>query len=129
MLVLPFFVVLVALISFGAFFIGQNATEREAPETTNCESVGSSHVVEIKNDRFTPDSVDAKICDELTIVNKDDKLRLVAFGVHSQHIYYDGVTEKTLKKDQQLTVTLNQTGTYIFHDHLQEEVQGEFSVQ
>lgn len=114
---------------FGTFWLGKNATKRQAAEAQNCQAEGPSHVIEIKNDKFTPDYIDAKICDKLTIVNRDDKLRLVAFGVHDEHIYYDGVTEKVLKKDEQLTISLNQAGIYIFHDHLQEEVQGRFKVQ
>ncbi|HEX5797962.1 MAG TPA: cupredoxin domain-containing protein [Candidatus Saccharimonadales bacterium] len=128
-LLLPAFFIFVALISFGTFFIAKNATKREAVKAEDCESIGLEHSVEVKNDEFAPKSVDAKICDELTIINRDEKLRLIAFGLHNEHIYYNGVTEKILKKDEELTITLNQAGTYIFHDHLQEEVQGEFSVQ
>ncbi len=129
LLFLPIFTAVVILIGIGTFLMGKNATKRETAAVQDCHFKGSAHTVEIKNDRFIPESVNAKICEELTIVNKDDKLRLVAFGVHNQHIYYGGMTEKVLKSDQELTVTLNQAGTYIVHDHLQEEVQGEFSVQ
>ncbi|MEX2014702.1 MAG: cupredoxin domain-containing protein [Candidatus Saccharimonadales bacterium] len=127
--VVPGFLALVILISFGTFFIGKNTAKREAAQVEDCLTKGPDHMIEIKNDKFTPESVDAKICDELTIVNKDEKLRLVAFGLHDKHIYYDGITENALKKDESMTITLNQIGTYIFHDHLQEEVEGQFSVQ
>jgi hypothetical protein len=128
-LLLPVFFAFVVLISFGTFFIAKNATKREAPPVEDCKAVGQNHLAEVKNDEFAPKSVDAKICDELTIINKDEKLRLMAFGVHNEHIYYYGVSEQVLKKDEELTITLNRAGTYIFHDHLQEEVQGEFIVQ
>lgn len=128
-LIFPLFIAVILLIGGGTFWVGKNASKREKAETVDCPDKGPNHTVEIKNTQIIPESVNANICDELTLVNKDDKLRLIAFGVHDSHIYYSGVTEKVLKKDESLTITLNQAGTYIFHDHLQEEVQGQFSVQ
>lgn len=104
------------------------ANEREKAEV-ECEQIGLEHFVDVKDNKMQPEVTKAKLCDRLTITNKDGRLRLAAFGLHNEHIYYNGITEKVLKKDEMLTITLNQTGTYIFHDHLQEEVQGQFIVQ
>lgn len=123
------FLAILAGVIFGTFSIGKSATKQQKAEVVDCQTKGSTHTVEVKNDQITPESISATVCDELTIINKDDKLRLMAFGVHDAHIYYNGVTEKILKKDEGLTVTLNQTGTYIFHDHLQDDVQGQFNVR
>lgn len=128
-LVLPIFLIFIMLIAFGTFWLGKSTTKRQAAEIHDCQSEGQNRVVEIKNDKFTPDHIDASVCDKLTIINRDDKLRLIAFGVHDQHIYYNGVTEKAIKTDEELPITLNQLGVYIIHDHLQEEVQAEFKVQ
>lgn len=127
-LALLIFISVVSLISIGTFFVGKNSTKSDVAKE-DCRSTGLTHTVEIKNDRISPAQIDAKICDRLIIVNKDEKLRLMAFGVHDEHIYYSGITEKPLSKDQELAVTLEQRGAYLFHDHLQDEVTGQFSVQ
>lgn len=125
------FIAIVAIISASTFWIGKNAAKSKSQraEIVDCQNKGEFHAVEIKNNQAIPALTKAKLCDKLTIVNKDDKLRLMAFGNHNAHIKYNGITEKTLKKDESLSVTLNQAGTYIFHDHLQEEVGGQFIVQ
>jgi hypothetical protein len=128
-LIFSLFPALVVLISFSVFWIGKNATKYEAVKVQDCRLKGNEYIAEIKNDQIAPAFIDTTICDQLTVINKDDKLRLVAFGVHDSHITYDGIVEKVLKKDESLTITLNQAGTYLFHDHLQEEVQAQFRVE
>lgn len=93
-----------------------------------CGTSGHNHRVEIKNDAATPDKVEAKLCDKLTITNLDSKDRKVSFGVHDRHISYDGITEQILRQGQSFTVNLNQAGDYIYHDHFQEETGGSFNV-
>jgi hypothetical protein len=82
----------------------------------------------ISNDVVTPDHIQASRCDRLTIINRDDKRREVAFGAHDKHVAYDGVLQRLLRKDESLTVDLVQTGDYHFHDHFQDEVEGTFTV-
>lgn len=92
------------------------------------EFQGTMHTVEIRNSEMEPASIVTKRCDKLTIINRDDVLRKIAFGQHDNHVAYDGVVEKELTKGQQLTITLNRVGDFLFHDHDQEEVQGTFLV-
>ncbi len=95
----------------------------------NCK--GSNHPaqhVTIANNFVQPALTQAKLCDTLTITNSDDTQRLMAFGPHDHHIEYDGTSEKLLAKGQSLTVTLNKAGTFIFHDHLEQQVLGQFIV-
>src|SRR3989344_4139794 len=66
----------------------------------------ASHQVRIRADKASPAHIDAKLCDKLTITNRDDRDRLMAFGQHDNHISYDGVSERVLGKGQSLTVTL-----------------------
>ncbi len=96
---------------------------------TQCSGSHASHQVNIQNNQVNPAHTDGKLCDTLTITNKDNRVRLVAFGEHDNHQPYDGVTEKALKQNESLTITFNQAGSYLFHDHLQEEAQGTFTVQ
>ncbi|MDB5185538.1 MAG: hypothetical protein JWL85_61 [Candidatus Saccharibacteria bacterium] len=93
-----------------------------------CEATKASRVITIQNNTVMPAHVQADTCDTLTIKNTDDKLRRMAFGRHDQHMAYNGIIEKPLKKDESFTVTLNKSGTYLVHDHLQEEVGADFTV-
>ncbi len=114
----------IVLITF--YLAGRYLSSNNDP--SNCESKKTKHTVTIQNDEVSPKNTEASICDVLVITNADDKLRLVAFGQHDRHITYDGVEEENLRKNESITITLNTTGTYTFHDHLQDEVIGEFTV-
>ena len=92
-------------------------------------SDGTVHKIIIKNDTVLPSHTDAKKCDTLTIINLDDRQRLMAFGRHENHISYDGISERLVGKGQSLTVRLITTGTFLFHDHAQDGVNGDFTVQ
>jgi hypothetical protein len=70
----------------------------------------------------------AKLCDRLTITNQDPVNRLMAFGIHDRHITYDGITTQQLRSNQSFSVTLVQPGNYIFHDHLDDDVEASFTV-
>ena len=105
-----------------------NDSNAKQPTVIQCISKGPTHVVTIQNDAANPKHTDGKVCDVLTIINNDNKVRLMAFGPHEEHRAYDGVTEQELKQGQSLTITLNQAGTFEFHDHIGDIVQGDFTV-
>jgi hypothetical protein len=115
--------VLVAGVLIVAFSAGGKSTS-----TTSCASTGASHVVAIKNDKLDHANVTGKRCDTLTIRNLDDTVREVGFGPHDHHQPYDGVAEKVLRKNQSLTVTMVQTGSFHYHDHFHDEITGTFTV-
>jgi plastocyanin len=94
----------------------------------SCTTKGIAHAVTIESNVVSPQHTDAALCDTLTIVSMDNRIRLIAFGTHDDHQPYDGVSEKTLEKNQSFTVTLDQAGTFTFHDHLEESVEGTFTV-
>lgn len=96
-------------------------------ETGACKELGISHIVTIKNDEVIPLHTAAAKCDTLTFINSDD-LREIAFGAHPNHDVYAGETELLIRKGGSETITLSDPGTYQFHDHLQEEVAGNFTV-
>jgi len=96
--------------------------------TATCTTTGVAHTVTIANGEVSPQHTDAALCDTLTILSKDNRIRLMAFGAHDDHQPYDGVGEKTLEQNQSFTVTLDQAGTFTFHDHLDDRVQGTFTV-
>lgn len=93
-----------------------------------CPKIGATHSISVHGEAITPEHTEALLCDKLVITNQDNMIRLMAFGLHDHHQPYDGVTEKALAQGQSLSVVLNQTGTFTFHDHLHDEVQGSFTV-
>ena len=123
-------VIIVSIGTFvGAFRLGPVLSKTSEKHSKVCESTHkATHTVTIENDIASPGKTDAKLCDTLTIINKDRAPRLIAFGQHDRHITYDGVTEQHLGQGQSLSVTLNQPGSFIFHDHDNEEVGGTFTV-
>ena len=97
--------------------------------TGACHENGTNHQVIIKNGQATPFYTNAKKCDTLTFINEDSETREIAFGPHENHISYAGETELSAMKGRGVTMSLSETGTYTFHDHLHEETNGEFTVK
>jgi hypothetical protein len=113
----------------GSMYLASHLDQTAAGHSRACASgTGVNHRVVIQNDTVTPGNTQAALCDTLTITDLDGKPRLIAFGPHEDHVAYDGVEEKMLSKGQSLTVTLVQAGSFRFHDHTQDEIQGTFSV-
>lgn len=82
----------------------------------------------IENNTILPVVIHAHLCDKITVLNKDNVVRRIAFGKHEQHIIYDGIEETLLAKGKSFTFVLNQTGTFLYHDHEDESVKAEFVV-
>ncbi len=123
------FVLVATSVVFATLYLsGKYLNKNELDQTANCESLKVKHTVTIQDDRMNPEHTDSTLCDTLTITNLDSKFRLISFGKHERHIAYDGITEKGLKQNESITVTLNKAGEFLFHDHNQDEVQGEFTV-
>lgn len=106
-----------------------NQSKAKEEKTVACAGAkGTRHEVKIQNDQVTPKHTDGRLCDTLVITNLDPKVREIAFGVHSQHVAYDGIEEEPVDQTKSLTVTLNKTGEFLFHDHDQDDVRGTFTV-
>lgn len=82
----------------------------------------------ISNGRVDPSHVTGRLCDTLQIVNRDSVIRELAFGPHYHHLTYDGITEEVVGPGQGIVITMNKIGTYHFHDHLHEDIIGDFTV-
>jgi len=120
----------IALTIWGAIYATNLLSNNKQAAASHVCVVGSHkiYVAVIKSDQVSPKHTDARLCDKLTITNLDNEQRIIAFGQHEKHTAYDGVEERVLDKGQSLTVELNKTGTYKFHDHEHDEVQGTFTV-
>ena len=147
---LYFFVATIGIVAFvvgGSIFIMNNLHYNMSPtdklakiandegiyqvggkETGACQGQHANHQVTIKNNEVSPLHIEADKCDTLTIINEDDYIREIAFGQHPNHDVYAGETEVVIKTSKSKTITLSEIGTFRFHDHLQEETTGTFSV-
>lgn len=97
-------------------------------QTGACKVSYKNHQVVIKNGIVTPNYVVAGKCDSLTFINEDDEVREIGFGGHPRHDGYAGQDDLLVYNGRPKTITLNQTGSYIFHDHLDPTVEGSFTV-
>jgi cytochrome o ubiquinol oxidase operon protein cyoD len=97
-------------------------------KTGACEHIGASHIVTISGGKVSPVHTEARLCDSLTFLNQDASVREIAFGPHPAHRAYAGETDQNVYKGRGKTITLNQSGTYLFHDHFDPAVTGDFTV-
>jgi cytochrome o ubiquinol oxidase subunit IV len=87
------------------------------------------HQVTIRNGTVDPNRTEARFCDRLLIINEDDEVREITFGTHPQHESYAGESELVVRKGRAKTLILNEPGSYQFHDHLDSETAGYFTVK
>lgn len=114
----------------GVYMAAHSMLGSHKEATLNCNTrQAAEYIVTIKGDQLDINDIHAKPCDTLTIINADQKLRLMAFGVHDHHQTYAGLTEQTLRPNDRMTIRLTQRGSYTFHDHLSTDIDGRFTVQ
>lgn len=97
-------------------------------KTGACQAIGADHKITIGNGDVSPDYMTANLCDTLTFISQDDVLHEITFGSHPNHRTYSGEGELSLRKGRNKTITLNQSGEYKFHDHLNPNLTGDFTV-
>jgi cytochrome o ubiquinol oxidase subunit IV len=100
----------------------------DGEKTGACQGVHPNHKVTIADGKVNPAYTEARHCDTLTFINEDDRPREIAFGPHPRHDSYAGESELAVRKGRPKTITLNQLGAYIFHDHNDPKVTGNFKV-
>lgn len=98
-------------------------------DTGACQELYDNHKVTIENGKAYPSSITAKRCDTLTFINEDDEVIEIAFGEHPDHGVYAGYSELIIvKKGRGKTITLSETGSHQFHDHINPDINGEFTI-
>lgn len=97
-------------------------------KTGACQGKKASHLVTITDGVAYPLRTEARLCDTLTFINEDEKTLEIAFGPHPKHDVYGGETEVSVRNGRSETITLNEPGTYMFHDHLRPSTSGYFIV-
>ena len=95
-----------------------------------CKSASkpTHYTVTIQGGKVSNNALTAQKCDTLTITNEDSAIREVAFGPHDHHVAYDGIEERIIHQNESVTVTLIKAGTFHWHDHIHDEVEGNFTV-
>lgn len=110
------------LISFG--FTAGVVYQQKIYEKKECGVSKKAHTVTIEKDRFKPTEIRVKRCDTLTFLNADDKLHSAVFGTHDNHVPYGDFAQEYLLPKERISLRLFQSGSYLFHDHLHEEIKG-----
>lgn len=127
--VLAAVLVLSAITVFVTLKLANRQTSKAILTDKDClDKAHTDYIISIENDQMDPKSISASQCDTLTVINKDETNRLIAFGPHDSHTPYDGVSEQVLLKNQSLQITLVQAGNFIVHDHAHQDVQSTFTV-
>jgi hypothetical protein len=109
------------------FYLGEEPHQPDIHAVCG-DKKGVNHTLVIKHDTITPKEVNAQRCDTLTIINQDDKQRRLAFGEHTHHQSYDGVDGKLVGQNEQIMLTLTESGKFMIHDHFQDSVHAYFTV-
>jgi cytochrome o ubiquinol oxidase subunit IV len=97
-------------------------------KTGACQEVYANHIIVISDGQISPLYTTAHLCDTITFTNMDKVAREIGFGSHPVHNGYAGHDDLLVDKGRNKTITLNQAGTYQFHDHLDPTVTGAFTV-
>ncbi len=97
-------------------------------KTGACANIGANHQVIIQNGQLSPLHTDAQLCDSLSFINKDATAHDIVFGSYAQPEGYGGESGLTVRPGRSKTITLNQLGSHLFHDHLHSETAGYFTV-
>lgn len=97
-------------------------------KTGACQGQHANHKITIQNGQVSPLYTYAQKCDILTFINEDNDVREITFGTHPEHGVYGGENELVVRNGRAKSITLSESGTYQFHDHLQAETAGYFTV-
>lgn len=89
---------------------------------------GTVYKIELKSNQASPNHVDARLCDTIMLINMDDQVRDIEFGVHEEHVMYAGEGGQEIRPGRNMVITLTELGTFRFHDHIQDRISGDFTV-
>jgi len=93
-------------------------------ETGACQGTNDNHIVTIKDDKANPIHTQANRCDTLTFLNKDKAKHYMMFDPPA----YGGEDMIVLDDGRPETITLNQSGSFMFHDHMIQSLSGHLTV-
>lgn len=97
--------------------------------TGACKENKKNHIVTLKNGMSDPTHVMAKHCDTLTFINGDNHERELIFRTEGGEVSYGGEDSVVLDDGRPETITLNETGIFIFQDRETPALSGHFMVE
>jgi cytochrome o ubiquinol oxidase operon protein cyoD len=106
----------------------ENIAQVGGEETGACKENKQNHIITISAGTLSPAYVKAKRCDTLTFLNRDKINREIGFGNHPEDISYGGEDKVLLDDGRPETITLNEVGYFVFHDHNDSSLVGSFYV-
>ncbi len=106
----------------------ENIAQIGGRETGACNELRNNHIITISGGVTDPSAINAKRCDTLTFINEDDFDHEIGFGVHPDDVSYGGLFEIVLDDGRPETITLNEVGDFVFHDHYDPNITGSFTV-
>lgn len=140
--------VAILIVTGGSMFIINNLHGRMAPtditkklaqdegiasvggkSTGACQGVFKNHRVTISAGIIDVPVSEARLCDTLTFVNRDSEVRTISFGQYPKRESYSGINELKVTRSRTKSITLNQEGTYMFHDIGDPRISGFFIVK
>ena len=106
-------------------YLSRKSDAKIAEATKECpaNTPTTNHLWLISGNEFQPTSMSIPRCDTVTVLNKDDRTRYIAFGEHDSHIEYDGLDEQILHASQSFDFVAIEIGTFKIHDHLDDHVE------
>jgi cytochrome o ubiquinol oxidase operon protein cyoD len=106
----------------------ENIAQVSGAATGACQGNHANHQVTITNGTVSELQITARRCDTLTLIDDDASPRTIVFGSSPNHETYGGKTEMSITKHTPETITLNQSGTFMFRDDKDPGVYGYFTV-
>jgi cytochrome o ubiquinol oxidase operon protein cyoD len=106
----------------------EGISQVEGKETGACRGNKDNHIVVIKDGVARPSAIQANRCDTLTFLNEDKTKREMVFGPHPNYRSYGGEDMVVLDDGRPETITLNESGDFMFHDHKAPDLTGYLSV-
>jgi cytochrome o ubiquinol oxidase subunit IV len=107
---------------------GEGIYQIGGEKTGACQGNHANHQITIQNGKVNPVDTIAAKCDTISFINEDEDPREITFGVHPEHRAYAGEHELMVRKGRAKTITLSEHGTFQFHDHLDPDIAGYFTV-
>ncbi len=106
------------LVTASLLALGLHTQFSDKVEGFACKTIGQNHELYLQHDTFSTTKLSIKQCDTVTVINLDDSLYNLAFGVHDQHIDYPGYNQQILSYNESLKIDALEAGTYTLHDHI-----------
>lgn len=96
----------------------ENIAQINGKETGACTELRKNHIIPVGSNLSLPSTVDAKRCDTISFVNEDTVEHEIAFGTHPDDTSYGGLFEVVVRSGRPEIITLNETGNFTIHDHM-----------